>query len=593
MTGTLRKGIAGVLLIAGWVPIAAAQAVVFDGPPEIGDRRVEWSWEPVAGRDPYFQGNTILERVADLSPPIPGPIRMVRANPLATALYLVAGADDRIYRIDAASGSLLETLPAPPAALLDLEVHGSDQILLGGLADGRVAIWDRRPDAPEEIRVEEAQNGACRHARFFLLSNDPDEQRFVTGGDEDSVRVWTRPGRLARAIATAGQPAVSLDLTDGGTLLAVGGTAGGIRLYEPTLGTILRRLDLHTSPVVQLLFSTDQRRLVSLDAQGKLVVWGTAAWQPLIETTVENLDGLFFAIRQPDAQLVYTLDREGLLQIVDGQDARLYRSRDLVEEGPLSAAAFSVTGRGIFLGLPTGAVRVYRTGFCIPSIEDPICFGGYKIWRSTTPFEEDAALLRIFGFGDSTWAFHGPERRFVDPDSMIPRGAPGVIGPLPGPHNGMPYYYSVTAFERRYLNGAVFDVHLDPIQDGFYRSDPDGLPTPVRAHEPGRSQMPLLGGVTVVPNPYEAGKVPWDRELGEHVEFRNLPTRASIRIYTMAGDHLRTIEHGGGDFGESTDSRSWDLKNAQGERVASGVYIYRVTTPLNNESTSGYCIVVR
>ena len=65
------------------------------------------------------------------------------------------------------------------------------------------------------------------------------------------------------------------------------------------------------------------------------------------------------------------------------------------------------------------------------------------------------------------------------------------------------------------------------------------------------------------------------------------------RIYTTAGDHLRTIEHGAGEFGEPTDTRSWDLKNQKGEKVASGVYVYYITTRLNAEETTGYFIVVR
>jgi hypothetical protein len=61
----------------------------------------------------------------------------------------------------------------------------------------------------------------------------------------------------------------------------------------------------------------------------------------------------------------------------------------------------------------------------------------------------------------------------------------------------------------------------------------------------------------------------------------------------MAGEQVRTIEHGAGGFGESTDTRRWDLRNDRGERVTSGVYIYHITTRLNGESTTGYLCLVR
>jgi len=175
---------------------------------------------------------------------------------------------------------------------------------------------------------------------------------------------------------------------------------------------------------------------------------------------------------------------------------------------------------------------------------------------------------------------------------LIPRGA-DPEDPLAGPHNGAPYYYSITAFERRYLGGSVYPVRLNTIDEGFYRRDSMGDPTPVTPHQTGRTERPFLDKIIVVPNPYEAGHVPWDSELGEHVEFRHLPEQATIRIYTVAGDLLRIVEHGPAAFGEPTDALSWDLKNELGEKVASGVYLYHVSTRLNAEEAEGYFIVVR
>ncbi len=305
-------------------------------------------------------------------------------------------------------------------------------------------------------------------------------------------------------------------------------------------------------------------------------------------------------VRDPDGALVYTLDSTGLFQIFDGKDGRRYRSANVSGNAAVAAAIFADLGRMIYVGLNGGGLRVYRTGFCLPSGDNPECFGGYKIWRSPTPRAEDAVLLKTYGFGDSTWSFVGQERVFVDPDSLIPRGEhdPRLQDEtLPGPHNGLPYFYSITDFRWSYLNGSVFPVgdDLASIQAGFFRIDPAGDPVPVAAHSPAwpDSEPPILSHVIIVPNPYEAGNSPWDAQGGEHVDFLNLPDQATIRIYTTAGDHLRTIQHGKGEFGESSGRESWDLKNQQGERVASGVYIYHISSTLTAEEAKGYFIVVR
>jgi hypothetical protein len=101
----------------------------------------------------------------------------------------------------------------------------------------------------------------------------------------------------------------------------------------------------------------------------------------------------------------------------------------------------------------------------------------------------------------------------------------------------------------------------------------------------------------VVPNPCEVGKVPWELAGAPHVEFRNLPDRARIRIYTLSGEFVREVEHGPGRYGQSSDAAEWDLKNSSGRDVTSGVYLYRVATAagggLPGEAVQGYFTIVR
>ncbi len=586
-----RDWLCGVVFLGLAAGSAAGQGASFSGDPTLSDESIEWEWGALPGIDPYFQGNTVLEYVDDLVTSLPGAWRILESNVDGSRLYAVDDVDDTVYIIDGLTGDLVDALPAPPDRLLGIDVHRSEDLILGGLASGRIALWDRRPEAEDALVLYAAQSMACRFVQFLLDSSDPEEQQFVTAGDEDTLRVWSGPGSLLREIITSGK-ATALNVNDSGSRMAVGDSLGVIRIYEPASGSFKERLDEHTSPVVDLLYSSDQSALISMDDTGRLLRWNTASWTTAgFELVVEDPEVSFFGVRQPDASLIYTSDADSF-RIFDGLTGRQYRSKDLVPEGTHELGTLDPLGRRIITGLSDGRLRTYRTGYCDPSPSDTICFGGYKIWRSPTPEPDDAILLRIYGFGDSTWSFSGLEREFVDPDSLIPRGG-DMEAPIAGPHNGLPFYYSVTAYERQYLNGSVFDVLLNSIQDGFYRRDPTGDPTPVYAHGPDRTEKPLLGNVIVVPNPYEAGRVEWDGQLGPHVEFRNLPSQATIRVYTVSGDLLRTMEHGTGDFDEPTDARAWDLTNRSGEDVASGVYIYNVTTKLNSESKTGYFIVVR
>jgi len=84
-----------------------------------------------------------------------------------------------------------------------------------------------------------------------------------------------------------------------------------------------------------------------------------------------------------------------------------------------------------------------------------------------------------------------------------------------------------------------------------------------------------LEAVRVVPNPYYGHSYYETKTDVKVVKFINLPGTATIKIFNIAGDHVKTI-HKTPTMG---DEASWDLKNESGVYVASGVYVYYVEAP--------------
>ena len=56
--------------------------------------------------------------------------------------------------------------------------------------------------------------------------------------------------------------------------------------------------------------------------------------------------------------------------------------------------------------------------------------------------------------------------------------------------------------------------------------------------------------------------------------FSHLPDRATIRIFNLAGVHVKTIEKN-----TNTQFERWDLANESGLPVASGLYIAYIDMP--------------
>lgn len=103
-----------------------------------------------------------------------------------------------------------------------------------------------------------------------------------------------------------------------------------------------------------------------------------------------------------------------------------------------------------------------------------------------------------------------------------------------------------------------------------------------------------LDRIAVVPNPYVAA-VSWEPKSlfrfgrGERrIYFINLPPKCTIRIYTVRGYLVDTIEH---DTAISNGAEPWDLVSKDGMNIAYGVYVYHVEAPGIGEKMGKFAVI--
>ncbi|MBU0983764.1 MAG: hypothetical protein KKA42_07825 [candidate division Zixibacteria bacterium] len=81
-----------------------------------------------------------------------------------------------------------------------------------------------------------------------------------------------------------------------------------------------------------------------------------------------------------------------------------------------------------------------------------------------------------------------------------------------------------------------------------------------------------LNNIRVVPDPYYAHVPLWEISAGEtQIEFQNLPDICTLRIYSLAGDLVKTIEHTDG-----SGTVQWNLLTESQQQISSGLYVYHV-----------------
>jgi hypothetical protein len=93
-----------------------------------------------------------------------------------------------------------------------------------------------------------------------------------------------------------------------------------------------------------------------------------------------------------------------------------------------------------------------------------------------------------------------------------------------------------------------------------------------------------LDNIRVVPNPY-LGYAKWDGGPGDRkMQFTNLPQGCVIRIYTLAGELIRTLHN------DADGSVDWNMTSEAGRGIAAGIYLYNVESE-NGNHTGKFAVV--
>jgi hypothetical protein len=103
-----------------------------------------------------------------------------------------------------------------------------------------------------------------------------------------------------------------------------------------------------------------------------------------------------------------------------------------------------------------------------------------------------------------------------------------------------------------------------------------------------------LDNIKVVPNPYVASarwevKNPFDSGRGPRsLHFTHLPAKCTIRIFTVSGELVKTIEHEE-PFNDGT--ADWDMLTRDNLGISYGVYIYHVDAPGIGEKIGKFAVI--
>jgi hypothetical protein len=221
-------------------------------------------------------------------------------------------------------------------------------------------------------------------------------------------------------------------------------------------------------------------------------------------------------------------------------------------------------------------------------------FESYRLWRSEYSGVGDApdnsfTLLKQWDVAGDTIEFDtGLEYEYTDSNLV----------------RGKKYIYSVTsksipnlAYQQIIVNGQVVTVAIEvEALESKLRTNAFAVDLPFSV-----STSP--DKVRVVPNPYRTDKdytyesggyegpnFQWD-ENRRKIKFINLPEKCTIRVFSLAGDLIRTIDHGETVGGFPVGSHDMLLVSESNRALASGIYIFTVESSLGTQV--GKFVIIR
>ncbi len=245
----------------------------------------------------------------DLEKPAEGPILLSGHRGSIASLrfsddggqVVTASGDGSAILWDARTGKLLQRFVGHSGQLQDAIILKENKRVLTNSRDGTARLWDVESGA--EISV---MKGKYAYLDVVITG----DERYVVGLDDDrDAVVWrAADGTVERTIAMP-RGVETFKLTPDGRTLVVALDSGTMVLYGLADGKQLKRFSHHTSPIKDIDFSGDRRRMITTSADGLAVVWDLQ--------TFESVSVLLSQVRDAWGS---SLDERGQRAVIAGGD---------------------------------------------------------------------------------------------------------------------------------------------------------------------------------------------------------------------------------------------------------------------------------
>ena len=173
----------------------------------------------------------------------------------------------RVWKIGKQTQTMEASMKEHRGRVWSIQLNRSNELAVSASSDGSCIVWDLKNFTRLTCLFESTM--------FKQVLYHPDESQLITTGSDRKITYWdTFDGQAIRMLDGSEEGEVNaLAINKEGNHFASGGEDQVVKLWSYDEGIVLYQGIGHSSTIQKIIFSPDQRNLVSVGNEGAIFIW--------------------------------------------------------------------------------------------------------------------------------------------------------------------------------------------------------------------------------------------------------------------------------------------------------------------------------